>query len=240
MARKRYLSTNISTDPRIAKLAKLSEFAVLLYTWMIPHADDAGTLTGDAEELLLLVMPGFRWRTRDDVVGAIQWLLEFGLLEQAPHGRLRFPSRPFYTYQAYIGPGRRNSAQPAQHTVDNEDVAQNGADQRNAPDSTQNSAPFKLTSSFKSPVTNDPVPTELSVARAKRSPPVDEAFILEMVTDYGRVLGGEDGVRDSIAGAMNHKASDKAKNKQLYVQRWLTRECEFKAGRQTGTGNKHP
>ena len=38
MARRRYISTNISTDPKVNILAeKYGDFAALLYTWMIPH-----------------------------------------------------------------------------------------------------------------------------------------------------------------------------------------------------------
>lgn len=92
--------------------------------------------------------------------------------------------------------------------------------------------------------TEQTTPVELSEARARRAHPVDEPFIVEMIADFGKALDGDDGVRDVIAAAMNHKASDKAKNKQLYVRRWLTRECQYRSERRhmkpTGTANVHP
>ena len=46
MARRRYISTAISTDTAVCKLAKkYGEFAAMLYTWMIPHAEDDAKLT---------------------------------------------------------------------------------------------------------------------------------------------------------------------------------------------------
>jgi hypothetical protein len=44
--RRRYLSTAISLDPTVNKLARTAgDFAALLFTWMIPHADDDGAIT---------------------------------------------------------------------------------------------------------------------------------------------------------------------------------------------------
>ncbi|HEY8325769.1 MAG TPA: hypothetical protein VIG77_14815, partial [Ktedonobacterales bacterium] len=59
MSRRRYLSSDISTDPRIAELAEQGALPVLLYTWAITHADDWGRMTGEARQFKLLVCPGF-------------------------------------------------------------------------------------------------------------------------------------------------------------------------------------
>jgi len=55
MAKWRAIHADISTSGQVNKL---TEFEKLLFTWMIPHADDWGVLTGDLMELKLKVMPG--------------------------------------------------------------------------------------------------------------------------------------------------------------------------------------
>lgn len=140
MARRRYLSTTVSTDVAVAKLAREhGEFAALLYTWMIPHADDAGSLPGDPEELLMLVVPGLRHRTAEDVQQALAGMVSLGLLEPRDEGRLYFPSS-FFRHQTYITEGRRKAAQPHPAESHSETAAQISADQRVSP---QTSASFK-------------------------------------------------------------------------------------------------
>lgn len=72
MSRRRYLSTDISTDTAVNRLAMKSDFAALLYTWMIPHCGDDASIPADAEEILLLVMPGRRDKTVLDIEAALQ------------------------------------------------------------------------------------------------------------------------------------------------------------------------
>ncbi len=110
MSRKRYVSTDISVDARVRQLAERSEFAALLYTWMIPHAGDDAHITADPDELLMQVVPGFRWRTAADVTEATDLMVEFGLLARADE-RFRFPGRAFYKYQAYVRTERRAKAE---------------------------------------------------------------------------------------------------------------------------------
>jgi hypothetical protein len=82
MARRRYVSTTISQDTRVNKLAvKYGDFAALLYTWMIPHAADDATLPGDPEELLYQVLPGRRDKTEADVQQALDGMAALGLIE---------------------------------------------------------------------------------------------------------------------------------------------------------------
>jgi hypothetical protein len=110
MARRRYVSTEISVDTRVNRLAQShGDFAALLYTWMIPHADDQGALTADPEQLLFTVLPGRRDKTVEDVALAILGMLELGLLE-GDGDVLRYP-KSFHKYQSYIKEQRRESAQ---------------------------------------------------------------------------------------------------------------------------------
>lgn len=101
MSRRRYLSTKISTDPRVNRLAMdYGDFAVLFYTWAIPHAADDASLPDDPEELLFMLFPGRRDKTTEDVMDAITGAVHLGLLERRGD-HLFFPTS-FYTYQTYI------------------------------------------------------------------------------------------------------------------------------------------
>jgi len=140
MSRRRYLSTDISKDARVRRLAQdAGEFAALVYTWMIPHATDDGTLPDNAEELLMLIVPGFGWRTPEEMQTAIEAMLRLGLLEQQAE-RLRFPPAAFFRYQSYVTAERRTSAQISAQPRE----------------SAQNSASFKSSSSFKSGLSSAP------------------------------------------------------------------------------------
>src|SRR4051812_10558912 len=97
MSRRRYVSTTISLDRRVNKLAQTAgDFAALLYTWTIPAAEDDGSFPEDAEELAMLVLPGRREKSFEDVMAARDAIVALGLWEKADDGRLRFPATSFY------------------------------------------------------------------------------------------------------------------------------------------------
>jgi hypothetical protein len=125
MSRRRYLSTEISIDTAVNRLARSAgDFAVMLYTWMIPHCDDDGIVHGDAEEIILQVIPGRRDKKIEDVTTALAAMQEHGLIEWDQEGRrVVFPAASFYKYQTYIKEDRRRGA--------------SGADNNNAPEVTQ-------------------------------------------------------------------------------------------------------
>ena len=92
MARRRYLSTNISLDTAVNKLAvEYGDFAALLYTWMIPHAEDDASLSGDPEEILYTVIPGRRDKTVDDVIAALEGMEKLGLIIWERGEKISFP-----------------------------------------------------------------------------------------------------------------------------------------------------
>lgn len=157
MGRRRYLSTDISTDPRVGQLAaKDGYFAALLYTWMIPHAADDASLPADPEQLLLRVVPNMMLRAGAavaDVEQAVSGMLALGLVTQDGDA-LHFPES-FYRHQTYIKGERRGSPQPGpdapssgpttEKAEEQRVSARISADQRTTP---QNVA----SSSFSSPV----------------------------------------------------------------------------------------
>ncbi|MGH7245782.1 MAG: hypothetical protein ACREBJ_04270 [Nitrosotalea sp.] len=54
MANRRMINISISYSPQVNKL---TEFSQLLFTWTIPHLDDFGRISGEAEVLKAMVMP---------------------------------------------------------------------------------------------------------------------------------------------------------------------------------------
>lgn len=111
MARRRQISTGISVDKNINKLAvEHGDFAAMLYTWMIPHAEEDATLTGDPEEILFSVIPGRRDKTVDDVVEALSAMSDLGLIEwDRLNNLVGFPIDSFYKYQSNVKADRRRT-----------------------------------------------------------------------------------------------------------------------------------
>jgi DnaD/phage-associated family protein len=109
MARRRYVSTEISIDKAVNKLAvEYGDFAALLYTWMIPHAEDTCRITADPYEILNKVIPARRDKTEEDIQNAINGMIKFGLIYQTNDCKmLSFPPESFYKYQTYIPEKKR-------------------------------------------------------------------------------------------------------------------------------------
>lgn len=63
------------------KVASLQEGGMLLYTWMIPHADDFGLLQGSARTIKALVVPMLDWSVQA-VTDDIQDMIRVGLVEE--------------------------------------------------------------------------------------------------------------------------------------------------------------
>lgn len=146
MSRRRYVSTEISTDKAVNRLAMHhSDFAALLYTWLIPHAEDDATFDADPEEVLMKVCPGRRDKEAVDIQNALDAMLDLGLIERcADARRYRFPQESFYRYQSYIKEERRGSANRAPKAAPQPPTAHNSEDQRN---SAPNTASFSFSDS---------------------------------------------------------------------------------------------
>lgn len=77
MARGRIIDKNISTSK---KVAKVTDKSALLYTWLISHTDDFGSMDGDAFVIKAKVVPmRLNW-TLEDVETSIVELVQIGLL----------------------------------------------------------------------------------------------------------------------------------------------------------------
>jgi hypothetical protein len=147
MARRRYISTKISQDSKINKLAMTAgDFAAMLYTWLIPHAEDDARVSGNTEEIMMMVIPGRRDKTSEEVEYALAAMHDLGLVVwNRDEHYIEFPPEKFYSYQSYIKDQRRKTAQ---HAPSAPISAQNTEHQRKTP---QNAASFSFRSSFSSP-----------------------------------------------------------------------------------------
>lgn len=114
MARRRYLSSNISIDGPVNRLAmQFGDFAALLFTWLIPLAGDDATIRGEPEEILAQVMPLRRDVTATQFAEALGQIAEAGLMTWDRAARvLRFKPARYYAYQSYIKEERRGDSAP--------------------------------------------------------------------------------------------------------------------------------
>lgn len=111
MARYRSIHSDISVDGAVSSLFEHGPWAVLLYTWAIPQADDFGRLTGDARQFKLSVCPGADITTAD-VEAALQQITDAGLWERyevAGKKYIAFPFQTWVKHQSYI-PRRKFTA----------------------------------------------------------------------------------------------------------------------------------
>ena len=138
MARRRYISTEISIDKDVNQLAiDAGDFAAMLYTWMIPHAQDDCTLTGDPDELMYTIIPRRRDKTEEDVIYALDAMDGLGLIVWDREGSLiSFPPESFYKYQTYIAEAKRVNTCVVQRTS-----PQNTEDHRKTPENTVSPSP---------------------------------------------------------------------------------------------------
>lgn len=78
MAERRMISKSISVSERVNKLQ--DTFHMLLFTWMVPHADDFGRLFGSPMKVKALVVPMLD-KTLKDVEEALSSLQRAGLIK---------------------------------------------------------------------------------------------------------------------------------------------------------------
>lgn len=141
MARKRYISTELSTDGKLADLSVHGFLPLLLYTWSIPHMDDWGRLTGDARQFKLLVCPALDILLRE-VDEALNQIAAAGLWERYEvDGKwcISVPATKWFKHQSYINKGKREDdsgsdfPSPDQHRK----TPQNTEERRETPNFTE-------------------------------------------------------------------------------------------------------
>lgn len=171
MSRRRYVSTNVSTDKVFNRLCQQGEdFAGLLYLLMIPHAEDDGTINGDPEELLATVLPMRRDKTEEDVAAALTLMDDMGLIAwDREAARIYFPAS-FYKYQTYIPAAKRRGEWGEETSADEQREMPKDADESRA--APPNAANRRYPSPSPSPSPKpSPSPRDLDTHAAAASPP---------------------------------------------------------------------
>ncbi len=112
MARSRKISTELSSDERLAEVSagSVDHVEVVLYLLSIPHADDWGRLPGSPSRLRLLVVPGLEV-TAERVREAIEAIASAGLWmlyeDSAGKTTISFPVEEWWASQSYINVSKR-------------------------------------------------------------------------------------------------------------------------------------
>lgn len=108
MSRKRYITTDISLSGKIEELGRIAgEYAVILWTWMLPHLDDWGRMEGEADKVFYTVTPRFAKleRSPEDAEQALQAMTDLELLQRySVNGKIYIQVNldSFYELQTYI------------------------------------------------------------------------------------------------------------------------------------------
>ena len=92
MANRRMVSKSISYSKQVSSI---SEFAQLLFTWIIPHLDDFGRIDGDPEVIKAMVMPLSKRPTKD-FEKSIRMMVKHGLID-----RYKVEGRSVIEYPAF-------------------------------------------------------------------------------------------------------------------------------------------
>lgn len=92
------LAKSISTSLQVNKLGIEAQ---LLFTWMIPHADDDGRLNGEAEYINFLVVPAKRW-TKSQTESYLKAIHDAGLIHLWSENGTKYIEFPAWTKHQQI------------------------------------------------------------------------------------------------------------------------------------------
>lgn len=123
MATRRMISKNISTS---RKVNRLSCFAALLYTWIIPHTDDYGCMDGDWVSVKAKVVP-MQETTDKQIEKALKEIEAAGLITRYWHaGEQYLQVTNFETFQTFKTDRQRQSEYPSPEKADGNQEFPNG------------------------------------------------------------------------------------------------------------------
>lgn len=205
MARKRYISTDISGDTKVAELSDCSLLGTLLYTWAIPHMDDWGRITGNYREFKSLVCPNLDLKL-EDVKEAIDQIVKVKLwFRYEVDGKQCISimnQKSWFKHQSYIAKDKRlddsSSPFPApQNAEERRETPKNTEKERETP---QNTSSFSFSLSSSASI-NTPITTT--------RPHKDNPFSLFETHKFGKL---DDLSRDFIGDTID-----------TYTEDWVTR-----------------
>jgi DnaD/phage-associated family protein len=135
VSRKRFVTSDMSTDRRLASIAEANPTAALMWPWFICAFDDSGRMAADPIEVRLTLFPAFGF-TSSQISEAVSLFAEAGLAESYEvDGKPYLAVSPdkWFKYQTYIPPERRvglKSKFPEPPSVAQRNVAQCATTQR--------------------------------------------------------------------------------------------------------------
>ena len=109
MARKRFVSTDISIDEALASIAAVNPKVALMWPWFLIAFDDWGRVDGSTTKIKLSLFPAFPF-TNEDIDEAIRLFNEAGLVHVYYADGKRYLAvepKKFYYYQSYISEKRK-------------------------------------------------------------------------------------------------------------------------------------
>lgn len=247
MSRKRSISTTMSTDKRLNQLIReAGDFAGLLYTWMIPHANDDTTLSFDTEEFMAQVIPMRRDKTVQDVDDALDAMARLGLIiRDYEAGITRFPVKAFYAHQSVINRANRKEDWPEPvNTGKRQESPRNAKNHQGTPENTissssSSSSSFSSSVPSLSPSSGATAPSPAKRASRKKAPEEAVSLTNEEIDELATKYADLPEVRDKIALALEHPAHLKYPTGQKrYVNNWLANERE-RLPRSNGNGYRN-
>lgn len=104
MSRKRFITSEISVDEKLAEVAQTDPVAALMWPWFCTALDDWGRMSAGAAKVKLDVFPGFSF-TAGDIAKAMHLYHEVGLVvlyEIDDHQYMQANPAVFYRLNTYI------------------------------------------------------------------------------------------------------------------------------------------
>ncbi|WP_079933355.1 DnaD domain-containing protein [Carboxydocella sp. ULO1] len=109
MARKRFITSEMSTDEKLASIAEINPTAALMWPWFITAFDDWGRMSANPVEVKLTLFPAFPFTSRE-IAQAIQLYDEYGIAHKYEvDGKPYLAINPnvWFKYQTYITADRK-------------------------------------------------------------------------------------------------------------------------------------
>ena len=109
MARKRFITSDMSIDEKIADIAVENPVAALMWPWFITGFDDWGRMEAVPVKIKLSIFPAFPY-TPKDIKEAIDLYDKYGIVHKYEvDGKVYIAVEPekYYKYQTYIRGNKR-------------------------------------------------------------------------------------------------------------------------------------
>lgn len=111
MGRKRFITSDMSIDERLAQVAAQDQVAALMWPWFITGFDDCGRMPASPLRIKLAIFPGFDFSV-EQIQRAIELYARTGLVhlyEVEGRDYIAIDPRKWYKHQSYIPESKRDT-----------------------------------------------------------------------------------------------------------------------------------